>query len=89
MKNKPALFKYFDDRKWTVTDFEQTEWNKCPNYNTYFLGKQKNKYGACINCNGVMIFADYGGRVYIGTYDNIGDITKPYILITKDVFVRK
>ena len=53
MKNKPALFKYFDDRKWTVTDFEQTQWTKRSNYNHYFLGKEKNKAGISINCNGV------------------------------------
>ena len=33
---------YLTDRKWNVYDFEQKEWTKHSEYDTYYLGKEKN-----------------------------------------------
>ena len=40
--NPDKIKKYFVDRKWSIDDFEQTEWTKHSYRNIYFLGKQKN-----------------------------------------------
>ena len=71
--------KYFNDMKWIIDDLKQTQWSKHTDRDDwYFLGKQKNNEGKCINCNGLAINADWA-YVIIGAFDEDGDITDPYI----------
>ena len=37
-ENIDAIKNYFKDRKWTVNDFEHTEWTKHNDYDWYYIG---------------------------------------------------
>ena len=53
-ENQDKIKKYFKDRKWTVDDLLQTQYNKGTIENWYHCGK-KSYRGMNINCNGVRV----------------------------------
>ena len=78
VNNEDEITKFIID-KWTLKDFEQTEWTRHTYSNSFYLGKEKNQAGDCINCNGVQIYAN--GWLNIGAFNPCGYSTKPKILI--------
>ena len=72
----PEIRTYFEEREWTLQDYINNSWTKDTSYERFHLGKEKNLYGECINCKGVIIQAEYG-NVIIATFNILGLATRP------------
>ena len=73
--NLPLAKKFFVDNNWNLKEVINAEWTKHTLVNNwYYLGKQNNYWGQCINCNGVVI---YDCEVNIGAWDKDGYVTDP------------
>ena len=77
----PEIRNYFEERQWTLKDYNSFEWTKHSDYNWYYLGNEKNTKGMPINCNGAYINADYSD-LCIATFNERGFTTGPYIYIS-------
>ena len=73
-ENKALFKKYLIRHNWTHADINDYQWfnNK---HGTTFYGKQTDKL--LKNTNGICIYTS--GNVWIGYWDNKGDLTRPWI----------
>ena len=75
--------KYFNDQKWTIDDFKQTEWAGDHRFCSLGNEKDQKKLFMPINCNGVFLDAR-AGKVHIATFNERGAMTRPSMHIHYD-----